>query len=100
MGMGKGQGVLARGARLLLPWPALIFGTVLLTLAQAWTMSAAAQDVWQMLQADVFLLLRAVVLGSLMTGWPIAAAGTPTLSWSSTAATRAPRYFACCIGRR
>lgn len=67
MGMGKGQGVLARGARLLLPWPALIFGTVLLTLAQAWTMSAAAQDVWQMLQADVFLLLRAVVLGSLMT---------------------------------
>ena len=67
MGMGKGQGVLAQGARLLRPWPALIFGTVLLTLAQAWTVTATTQDVWQMLQADVLFLIRAVVLGSMMT---------------------------------
>jgi len=66
MDMRKVRAALGGVGQLLLPWPGLALGWVVLGLAPWWTAQGTALDLLQMLAADLLLLLRAVGLWCLL----------------------------------
>lgn len=78
--MRHSQTVAAGLQRLLLPWPSLTFGLVVLSLAQGWSAQASGAEYRQLLAGDALMLPRAVLLWCLLT-WPVLALPERWLCW-------------------